>query len=62
VELWRYPDATACMAARQGARKATSWKAAIARVAPMVQVRCAVWLGLTAVPETAAAVWALMCA
>jgi hypothetical protein len=41
VELWRYPDATACMAAREGARKATSWKAAIARVAPMVQVRCA---------------------
>ena len=39
LELWRYPDATACMAARQAAREAPEWKAAIAKVAPMVQAR-----------------------
>ena len=37
VELWRYPDATACMNARQAAREAPEWRAAIAKVAPMVQ-------------------------
>ena len=39
VELWRYPDATACMNARIAAREAPEWRAAIAKVAPMVQVR-----------------------
>jgi hypothetical protein len=37
-ELWRYPDATACMNARLSAREAPEWRAAIAKVAPMVQV------------------------
>jgi hypothetical protein len=40
VELWRYPTATACMAARQAAREAPEWRAAVGRVAPMVQVCC----------------------
>ena len=39
IELWRYPDATACMNARIAAREAPEWRAAIAKVAPMVQVR-----------------------
>ena len=39
IELWRYPDATACMNARVAAREAPEWRAAIAKVAPMVQVR-----------------------
>lgn len=37
TELWRYPDATACMNARVAAREAPEWRAAIAKVAPMVQ-------------------------
>ena len=45
TELWRYPDATACMNARTAAREAPEWRAAIAKVAPMVQVRARQQLG-----------------
>ena len=36
VEVWRYPSAAACIAAREAARRAPEWRAAIAKVAPMV--------------------------
>ena len=38
MELWRFKDATACIAHREASRGVPEWKAAIGKVAPMVQV------------------------
>jgi NIPSNAP len=39
IELWRFKDATACIAHREASRALPEWRAAIGKVAPMVQVR-----------------------
>lgn len=40
IELWRFHDASACVAHREAARNVPEWRSAIGKVAPMVQVRC----------------------
>lgn len=39
MELWRYPSVPACIEARQKARGVAEWRACIAKIAPLVQVR-----------------------
>ena len=37
IELWRYPSAQACIAARQAARRVQPWRDCIAAVTPGVE-------------------------
>lgn len=37
IELWRYPSAAACIAARKAAREVTQWRETIGAVTPGVQ-------------------------
>jgi hypothetical protein len=36
IELWRYPNAAACIEARQASRLEAEWRACVGKIAPMV--------------------------